>query len=101
MQSILEPSLPTSGALSGPVVVHQVVHAVQRRGRRPLLYCATAPELASQTGRYYDRSREIPPSPLASDDNLARELWIRTEPSSDPESLTTPLHFYKSLHILL
>jgi len=49
------------------------------QGAVPLLYCATAPELASQTGRYYDRSREIPSSPLAADDNLARELWIRTE----------------------
>lgn len=49
------------------------------QGAVPLLYCATAPQLASQTGRYYNRSREIAPSPLAADDNLARELWIRTE----------------------
>ncbi len=49
------------------------------QGAVPLLYCATAPELSSQTGRYYDRSREVPPNPLAADDNLARELWIRTE----------------------
>ncbi|HEY7026668.1 MAG TPA: SDR family oxidoreductase [Gemmatimonadales bacterium] len=49
------------------------------QGAVPLLHCATAPELASQTGRYYNRSRGISPSPLATDDNLARELWIRTE----------------------
>jgi dehydrogenase/reductase SDR family protein 13 len=49
------------------------------QGAVPLVYCATAPELASQTGRYYNRSHEIAPSPLAADDNLARELWIRTE----------------------
>ncbi|HSE68026.1 MAG TPA: SDR family oxidoreductase [Gemmatimonadales bacterium] len=49
------------------------------QGAVPLLHCATAPELASQTGRYYNRSREVRPSPLAADDNLARELWIRTE----------------------
>jgi len=49
------------------------------QGAVPLLYCATDPELSSHTGRYYNRTREIAPSPLAADDNLARELWIRTE----------------------
>ena len=48
-------------------------------GARTPLYCATAPELASRTGRYYDRSREAPCSPLADDAALARELWTRTE----------------------
>ena len=53
--------------------------------RRSLLYCATAPELSSQTGRYYDRSREDPSSPLAADDNLARGCGSGRKPSSEPE----------------
>jgi retinol dehydrogenase 12 len=48
-------------------------------GARTPLYCATAPELASTTGRYYEKSRETPPNPLAEDEALAKELWTRTE----------------------
>jgi len=48
-------------------------------GARTPLYCATAPELGAQTGRYYDKSREVAPNPLANDEVLARELWKRTE----------------------
>ena len=42
-------------------------------------YCATAPELATSTGRYYDKSHEVTPSRLAQDAGLAQELWSRTE----------------------
>jgi retinol dehydrogenase 12 len=48
-------------------------------GARTQLYCATAPELAGVTGRYYDKSREAPCSPLAGDPALAAELWARSE----------------------
>jgi retinol dehydrogenase-12 len=45
------------------------------KGARTTVYCATAPELASASGRYYDKSREKPPAPMANDDALARELY--------------------------
>jgi dehydrogenase/reductase SDR family protein 13 len=48
-------------------------------GAKTQLWCATAPELASETGRYYDKCREAPSSPLANDEALAKELWTRTE----------------------
>jgi dehydrogenase/reductase SDR family protein 13 len=48
-------------------------------GARTQLYCATAPELAGVSGRCYDKSREVPPSRLAEDPALARELSARTE----------------------
>jgi dehydrogenase/reductase SDR family protein 13 len=48
-------------------------------GAKTQLWCATAPELASETGRYYDKCREVPCSPLANDEALAKELWTRTE----------------------
>lgn len=48
-------------------------------GARTSLYCATAPELATQSGRYYEQVREAQPSLLARDDGLAAELWTRTE----------------------
>ena len=43
------------------------------------LYCATAPELATATGRYFYKSREAKTSILAADAALARELWEKTE----------------------
>jgi len=48
-------------------------------GAKTPLYCATAPELATVTGRYYDKCREVPPNPLADSEALAQELWARTE----------------------
>jgi retinol dehydrogenase 12 len=48
-------------------------------GAEPLLYCATAPELRSASGRFYNRLRESPPNPLADDVSLAAELWRRSE----------------------
>ena len=49
------------------------------QGAETPLYCATAPELAAATGRYYYKSREAKTSPLAQDAALARELWEKTE----------------------
>jgi retinol dehydrogenase-12 len=48
-------------------------------GARTPLYCATAPELGTTSGRYYARCREVQPSRLARDAGLARELYDRTE----------------------
>jgi dehydrogenase/reductase SDR family protein 13 len=43
------------------------------------LRCATDPELAGQTGRYYDvGGKEKEPSKLAGDAELARALWTRS-----------------------
>lgn len=48
-------------------------------GARTSLYCATSPDLADKSGRYWDTSREKRPSRLAQDANLAAELWRRSE----------------------
>jgi len=53
-------------------------------GAKTQLYCATAPELAASTGRYYDKSREARCNPLADDAALAAELWARTEAATGP-----------------
>ena len=49
------------------------------QGARTSIACATAPELASQDGRYYSNEREARTSRLADDPDLARELWARSE----------------------
>lgn len=53
-------------------------------GARTPLYCATAPELGTTSGRYYYKNREARTSPLAENAALARELWERTEAITGP-----------------
>lgn len=48
-------------------------------GARTTLYCATAPEVAGETGLYYDKCRPKTPSRAARDEALAQELWRRSE----------------------
>lgn len=52
-------------------------------GARTSIYCATAPELAAVSGRYYDSCREKRPSPVATPE-LAAELWARSEEWTAP-----------------
>jgi retinol dehydrogenase 12 len=47
-------------------------------GARTSLYCATAPELAQVSGRFYDDCRERAASPVATGE-LAGTLWQRSE----------------------
>jgi retinol dehydrogenase 12 len=46
-----------------------------KKGAATTVYCATAPELATVSGRYYDRLHETEPSALANDEALAKELY--------------------------
>lgn len=48
-------------------------------GARTSVWCATSPEIADQSGRYYSHEQEREPSPAAQDDQLAAELWQRSE----------------------
>jgi retinol dehydrogenase-12 len=47
-------------------------------GARTQIRCASAPELSSESGLYYDREAPRRPSRLAQDDALARELYERS-----------------------
>ena len=48
-------------------------------GAATTLYCATAPELSSQTALYYDKCSVKAPSKVGLDSMLAAELWARSE----------------------
>lgn len=48
-------------------------------GAQTTLYCATAPELAEESGFYYDAQQRKLPSAQAQDAELAAELWRRSE----------------------
>jgi len=47
-------------------------------GAATSLWCATAPELAGESGRYYDDCKEKDPSSVATPE-LGRELWERSD----------------------
>ncbi len=49
------------------------------QGATTTLHCANAPEVATQTGLYYDKCAVQYPSRLAQDEALAAELWRRSE----------------------
>lgn len=47
-------------------------------GAKTSLYCATSPDLAAQSGRYYKSLQEKEAHPYAKDGALAAELWERS-----------------------
>lgn len=49
------------------------------QGAQTTLYCATSPDVAKESGLYYDRCKIKAVSALAQDPALARELWERSE----------------------
>lgn len=48
-------------------------------GADTVIWCATADEVADHSGLYYSRRQVRNPSAAAQDDELARELWTRSE----------------------
>jgi retinol dehydrogenase 12 len=48
------------------------------QGARTSLYCATAPELAAVSGRYYENCQDRAPSPVATAE-LGQQLWELSE----------------------
>ncbi len=53
----------------------QLVLPSAAKGARPVVRLVAAPELAGVTGRYFDRMREVEPSPAARSEADARRLW--------------------------
>lgn len=59
-----------------PLVTRRMLTVDQ--GAQTSLYCATSPELAEVSGRYYDDCAEREPNPVATAE-LAGQLWQRSE----------------------
>lgn len=60
-----------------PFVRHRLFTPVQ--GAETIIWCATSPEVAEESGKYYRNKESREPSETARDDDLARELWRRSE----------------------
>jgi len=67
-------------SLPGPLarLVKRWMLSVEQ-GAATSLYCATSPELAQDSGRYYDGGKVVPSSPLSNDPVLAQSLWAASE----------------------
>ena len=57
----------------------EIVLISVEEGSLTTLHCATSPDVAEHTGRYYDSCREKAPNPISDDAKLAAELWARSE----------------------
>ena len=65
------------------VEVEQIVPMMRRmltvdQGAATSLYCATSPDVAQDSGKFYDKCAERAPSQVATPE-LAAELWKRSE----------------------
>lgn len=49
------------------------------QGAETVIWCATSESVGDESGLYYRRKESRPPSELAQDDELARELWAWSE----------------------
>ncbi len=48
-------------------------------GAETVIWCAVDPDVDNESGGYYARLAAARPSPAARDDQLAKELWVRSE----------------------
>lgn len=67
-----------------PTLLRNVMYVVRgmitsEQGALTSLHCATSPDLATHTGRYYANEREVPASAAATNPALARALWDWSE----------------------
>lgn len=49
------------------------------KGAKTSIYLATSPEVLKMNGKYFDKQKEIAPSPIANDVDLAAKLWEVSE----------------------
>jgi NAD(P)-dependent dehydrogenase (short-subunit alcohol dehydrogenase family) len=64
------------GALRTGIAIAKRLFALSpEEGAKTMVYLAASPEVASQSGGYYDRCAPAEPSPEARSDEEARRLW--------------------------
>lgn len=75
----VHPGLADTGIIpvwARPFIRHRLISATE--GADTVLWCATADSVSDETGLYYQKREAVSPSPAASDEHLARELWDRS-----------------------
>ncbi len=64
-----------------PIMTRRMLSVTQ--GAQTSLYCATSPDVAEDSGKFYEKCAERVPSPVATPE-LARALWERSEEWTAP-----------------
>jgi retinol dehydrogenase 12 len=69
-----------SGGLISPGfgLIKRLFGMSAKEGARTLLYLACSAEMKKNTGNYFERCRQVRPSPEAENDDYARRLWEET-----------------------
>jgi len=76
----VHPGLVRTGLIPAPIrALAGTRMLTPEQGADTVVWCATSEEVAGESGHYYQQRTRMPPSPAAQDDNLARELWERSE----------------------
>jgi NAD(P)-dependent dehydrogenase (short-subunit alcohol dehydrogenase family) len=76
----VHPGMTDTGIFPGwvrPLIRHRLFTPEQ--GAETIIWCATSPHVTDESGEYYRNMESRPPSETARDDDLARELWRRSE----------------------
>ncbi len=64
-----------------PIITRRMLTVTQ--GAETSLYCATSPDVAEDSGKFYDKCAERAPNPVATPE-LGRQLWERSEEWTAP-----------------
>jgi NAD(P)-dependent dehydrogenase (short-subunit alcohol dehydrogenase family) len=81
----VHPGLVRTRIIPGPIRALTSNMLTPEQGADTVLWCATSEDLAAESGHYYQQRTRVPPSPMAQDDDLARELWDRSNGWCDGE----------------
>jgi NAD(P)-dependent dehydrogenase (short-subunit alcohol dehydrogenase family) len=63
-------------AVTRPLIRRSAI--TPEEGADTVVWCAVEPDPGKVSGGYFARRHEVPPSPVALDDDLAAELWARS-----------------------
>ena len=76
----VHPGLVRTRLIPGPIRALSASSMLSpEQGADTVLWCATSDDVASESGHYYQQRSRLPPSAPAQDDDLARELWDRSD----------------------
>jgi len=76
----VHPGLVRTRLIPGPIRALSASNILSpEQGADTVLWCATSEVVTSESGHYYQQRSRLPPSAQAQDDDLARELWERSE----------------------
>jgi NAD(P)-dependent dehydrogenase (short-subunit alcohol dehydrogenase family) len=75
----VHPGLVRTRLIPGPIRALTASMLTPEQGADTVIWCATSETVAAESGGYYQRRTRLPPSPTAQDDDLAAQLWDRSE----------------------